>query len=56
MKRFRKLVGAILGGLTAGAVIAVGGLLGWDVPPELAAAIVTLLAAFGTWVAPPNEG
>lgn len=55
MRRVRKLVGAVLGGVTAGAVIAVGRMAGVEVEPELAAAVVTVLAAIGTYVAPANE-
>jgi hypothetical protein len=55
MSRIRKLVGAVLGGITAGAVVAVGGLLGWQVEPELAAAIVVVFTAVATYLAPANE-
>lgn len=54
MSRVRKAVGSVLGGLTAGAVTAVLGTFGVDVSPELAAAMVVVLAAVGTWVAPAN--
>jgi hypothetical protein len=55
MARVRKLVGAVLGGLTAGAIVGVGRLLGWGIEPEVAAALVTILAAVGTYVSPANE-
>lgn len=54
-RTIRKLVGALLGGVTGAAVVTVAGLAGWEVPPELAGAIATVLAALGAWIAPANE-
>lgn len=55
VRRIRKLVGTVLGAVTAGAVIGAFALFDVTIGTELAAAIVTILAAAGTWVAPPNE-
>lgn len=54
-RRIRKLVGALLGGVTGAAVVAVAGAAGAEVPPELGAAVATLAGALGAWLAPPNE-
>lgn len=55
LRQVRKAIGAALGGVTAAAVVAVAGLLGWEVSPELGAAIALILATLGAWIAPPNE-
>lgn len=54
MRKVRKAVGALLGGLTGATVTALLGALGISVEPEVAAAIALLLATFGAWLAPPN--
>lgn len=55
MRRIRKLIGAALGGITAGAVIGVFALFDVTIGTELATAMVTLLAAAGTYISPANE-
>ncbi|WP_026874282.1 hypothetical protein [Jiangella gansuensis] len=55
LRRTRKAVGALLGGVTGAAVIAVADAFDADVEPTLAGAIAVILAAAGTWLAPPNE-
>lgn len=55
MRRIRKAVGALLGGVTAGAVLSVAAAFGVEVSPELAGAVAVLLAALGTYLAPANE-
>lgn len=55
MKTVRKAVGALLGGVTGTAVVAVAGAFGLEVTPEVAAAVALLLATLGAWLAPPNE-
>ena len=55
MRKIRKLIGSLLGGVTAAVVITVAGALGVTVEAELAAAIAVILAAVGTWIAPANE-
>lgn len=56
MRRIRKLIGAALGGITAGAVIGVFALFDVTIGTELATAMVTILAAAGTYISPKNEG
>lgn len=55
MKRIRKAIGALLGGVTAGAVLTAAAAFGVEVAPELAGAVAVLLAALGTYLAPANE-
>jgi hypothetical protein len=45
----------MLGGVTAGAVVALGRLAGVDVEPELAGLVVLVLASVAVYVSPPNE-
>jgi hypothetical protein len=54
VKKIWKAVGAVLGGLTGTAVIAVAGAFGADVTPEFGAAVALILATFGTYLAPKN--
>ena len=55
LRRIRKAVGALLGGVTAAAVVAVAEALDVDVSMPVAGAIAVLLSTVGTWLAPPNE-
>jgi tetrahydromethanopterin S-methyltransferase subunit D len=50
----KKAVGALLGGVTGGAVVVVLGAFGVTVAPELAASIAIGLATLGTYLAPRN--
>lgn len=54
IRNIRKLLGSILGSLTAGGVIGVAALFGLTIPVEAAAAIVTIAAWAGTYVSPKN--
>lgn len=54
MRRVRKAIGTLLGGVTAGAVMLIGSAAGLEVGAELAAAVVVVLATIGTYVAPKN--
>lgn len=55
VRRIHKLIGAALGGITAGAVIGAFALFDVTIGTELATAIVTVLAAAGTYISPANE-
>jgi hypothetical protein len=55
MRRVRKLVAAILGGLTATAVVAVARMAGVELAPEVAGLIVLVAASTATYLAPANE-
>jgi hypothetical protein len=55
MARVRKLVAAILGGLTATVVVAVAHLAGVELAPELAGLAVLVAASLATYIAPANE-
>lgn len=55
MKNYRKLIGAILGGVTGGGLVALAAAIGWDLPEAAAMAIAGGVAAVGTLVAPPNR-
>jgi hypothetical protein len=55
MRRVRKLVAAILGGLTATAVVAVARMAGVELAPEVAGLIVLVAASVATYLAPANE-
>jgi hypothetical protein len=55
MARIRKLVAAILGGLTATAVVAVARMGGVELEPELAGLAVLVAASLATYIAPANE-
>jgi energy-converting hydrogenase Eha subunit B len=55
MRRVRKLVAAILGGLTATAVVAVARMAGVEPEPELAGLMVLVAASTSTYLAPANE-
>ncbi|HEX6682422.1 MAG TPA: hypothetical protein VF062_06480 [Candidatus Limnocylindrales bacterium] len=55
MKRFSKLIGSVLGGVTSAGVAAVLSAFGVEVTPAVAAAIAVLLAALGTYLAPANR-
>ena len=54
-KRFRKLIGSLLGSVTGGAVVAAARLFGVELDPELVGLIVAICSALGTYLAPPNE-
>lgn len=53
-RRVWKAIGAALGGITGAAVVAVAGAFGWEVSPELGAAIALILATVGAAIAPKN--
>ena len=53
--RARKLVAAILGGVSAAAVVALGRVAGYEVEPELAGLVVLVLSSLAVYVSPPNE-
>jgi hypothetical protein len=55
MGRVRKLIAAILGGLTATAVVAVTRMAGLELEPEVAGLIVLVAASLSTYLAPANE-
>lgn len=55
MTRYRKLTGAILGGVTGGVVITVMAAFGVVVPVALAAIIAGALSTAGTFLAKDNE-
>ena len=55
MSRVRKLVAAVLGGVTAAVVVALGRVAGYEVEPELAGLVVLVLSSLAVYVAPPNE-
>jgi hypothetical protein len=55
MRRIRKLVAAILGGLTATAVVAVARMAGVELEPEVAGLIVLVAASTATYLGPANE-
>lgn len=54
LKNFRKFAGAVLGGVTGGAIIWVVNLLGGTLDPAAAASIAGGLASLGTLLAPKN--
>jgi hypothetical protein len=54
MRRIRKLVAAILGGLTATAVVAVARMAGVELAPEVAGLIVLVAASTATYLGPAN--
>jgi hypothetical protein len=54
MARVRKLVAAILGGLTATAVVGVAHLAGVELAPEVAGLAVLVAASLATYVSPAN--
>lgn len=55
MARVRKLVAAILGGLTATAVVAVARMGGVELEPEVAGLAVLVAASLATYIGPANE-
>lgn len=55
MKNYRKLLGSLLGSVTAGAVVAVAAAFGLVLAAPVAAAVVVILSAVGTYLAPPND-
>ena len=55
MRKIRKAIGALLGGVTGATVTMVLSAFDVEVAPELAAALAVVLATIGTWLAPPNE-
>src|SRR5690606_25299018 len=54
MKHYSKALGAPLGMATPAGVISVAAFFGLEVPTALAAAIVGVLGAIGTYLAPAN--
>src|SRR5690606_3970635 len=54
MKQYSKARGARLGMATPAGVISVAAFFGIEVPTELAVAIVGVLGAIGTYIAPAN--
>lgn len=54
MKQYSKALGALLGMATPAGVISVAAFFGLEVPTELAVAIVGVLGAIGTYLAPAN--
>src|SRR5690606_21650370 len=54
MKKYSKALGALLGMATPAGVISVAAFFGLEVPTELAVAIVGVLGAIGTYLAPAN--
>jgi hypothetical protein len=54
VEKYRKLFGAVLGGATAGAVIAILDAVGVQVDLATATTIAGVLASIGTLVAPRN--
>jgi hypothetical protein len=55
VRRIRKLLAAILGGLTGGAVVGVARLFGVELEPEVAGLVVLVAASLSTYLAPANE-
>ncbi|WP_134667830.1 hypothetical protein [Amycolatopsis sp. CFH S0078] len=51
----RKAVGSVLGGATGVGVGEVLNAVGWHLPTPVDAAFAVVLAAAGTWLAPPNK-
>jgi hypothetical protein len=56
MGRVRKLIAAVLGGLTATAVVAVARMAGVELEPEVAGLIVLVAASTATYLGPANAG
>src|SRR5690606_41663982 len=54
MRQYSKALGALLGMPTPAGVISVAAFFGLEVPTELAVAIVGVLGAIGTYLAPAN--
>lgn len=54
-RKIKKLVGALLGGVTAGGILAAADAFGLAVGPELATTVAAVLAALGTYLAPKNR-
>lgn len=54
IQKIKKLIGAALGAVTAGGVLALADALGLGVGPELATVVAGALAALGTYLAPKN--
>ena len=55
MRRVRKLVASVLGGLTGGAVVGVARLSGLELEPEVAGLVVLVASSLATYLAPANE-
>ena len=55
MRRVRKLVAAVLGGLTGGAVVAVARMAGLELEPEVAGLVVLVASSLSTYLSPANE-
>lgn len=55
MNKVKKLLGALLGAVTAGGVLLVANAFGLDVDAATATAVAGLLASLGTYLAPANE-
>jgi len=54
LSRIRKLIGTALGGITGVGVATVLALAGLNLPDTVDAALAVILAAIGTYIAPPN--
>jgi hypothetical protein len=55
MRRIRKLVASVLGGLTAGAAVGVARMAGLELEPEVAGLVVLVAASLATYVGPANQ-
>jgi hypothetical protein len=55
LKRFRKLIGSLVGGVSGGLLVTIADVAGWTwMTPELGSAVALVLAAVGTVWAPAN--
>lgn len=54
IRKIKKAIGALLGGITAGAVVAILEAFNMDVTLQQAGAIAILLTTLGTYLAPKN--
>jgi len=54
MSKVAKALGALLGGITGGAVVVLAGSFGLDITPELGAAVALVLGTVGAYLAPKN--
>lgn len=52
MRRYSKLIGTILGGVTGSGVVAAAAAFGWSVPESVALVIAGVAASLGTLLAP----
>lgn len=54
LKRFSKAIAALLGTATPAGIIGIAAALGWDIPMEVATAVVAGLGVLATVLAPAN--